>query len=615
MKFLRLALVLLSGLIFTQVLSAQDATVTETQIPENESVPEETAEIKDKKEIKSDENSGTLVITKEDIKKINANNIQDILNQIPGVSAGDSSVLLRGSSSVKVLLNGRPLNDPTSGHGGIKWGQVSLNNIEKIEIIKGGGSVVYGDNSSGGVIVITTTRGAELSGMVDLWVGNYETGKASADINTSMGDLNVQATGSYEQTEGYFRNHDTKKYRAGMRMSHLFSPKYSISPSFDYYGQEGGVIGTKSSPSYYSRKDYEFFSGGLIAKLDKVKSNFYINKGINNDTDSSKDKDTIIEVMKTGEELNSGLEINDYLNLSFGAGAEYISGKGTGTGLDYYGTRVDYGFDEEDEKNAFGFISNKTQLKALDLAISAGARAVYYSDYQNVINPEASVSFCKNWFGAKVNFAMSNNTPSFLQRFQATSYKDPNPELDMEKSINYAATVYLFPFKWINLTVSGFYNEIKDRITYVRNYNGTGNNRYENFGKVTYKGAEGSLKLAPVKFIQLNTAYSYMIAKDEETGLWMPCKAKHEVNSKLKISPVKNASVSLEIEYQSDVYTDSANTETAEAHTLFNGYTDYRIGAFILNFEIKNIADKEYLMSDGIEGYPRRWLLGVKYEF
>jgi iron complex outermembrane receptor protein len=610
MRLVKLMLVSVISIAFTQLLTAR-----ENPAETNVSAINEKAGIKKVKNLKRDSSSGRVIISDADIKKMNVNNIQDILNQVPGVTAGDSSVLLRGSSSVKVLLNGRPLNDPTSSHGGIKWGQVSLNAIEKIEIIKGGGSVLYGDNSSGGVIVITTKRDADLSGMVDLRGGNFKTGNASADINTSMGGLNVQSNASYYQTDGYFRNHDSKKYRGGVKLSYNFNKKYGISPSFNYYGQEGGLVGMKSYPTYYARKNYSFYSGSLMAKLNRIKSNFYINKGINNNTDSSKEKDTTIEVLKTGEELTTGKKFNEYLQLSFGAGAEYIEGKGRGTGLDYYGTRVDYGFEKEDEKNVFGFISNKAVIKSLHLGISAGARAVYYSDYKNVVNPEAGISFCKDWFGAKLNFAMSNNTPSFLQRFQATSYKDPNPELDMEKSTSYSATVYLSPFKWINLTGGGFYNRISDRITYVRNYNGTGNSRYENLGKVTYKGAEASLTLVPVKSIRLNSSYSYMIAKDEETGLWVPCKARHRVNGKLKISPIKKMSVSVEMEYLSDVYTDSANTEKADAHGLYNGYLDYRMGAFILNFEIKNIADKEYLMSDGIEGYPRRWMCGLKYEF
>jgi outer membrane receptor protein involved in Fe transport len=55
-------------------------------------------------------------------------------------------------------MDGRPLNDPLSRHGGIKWSMVSITNIEKIEIFKGSGAVAFGDGTSGGAIRITSKK-------------------------------------------------------------------------------------------------------------------------------------------------------------------------------------------------------------------------------------------------------------------------------------------------------------------------------------------------------------------------------------------------------------------------------------------------------------------------
>lgn len=106
----------------------------------------------------SDPIADQIIITGKDIEKMNVVKIKDLLNQIPGVSAGDSSVSVRGSSKVKVLLDGRAINDPTSSYGGVRWDMVSLKNIEKIEIYKGKGGVEFGDDSGGGVILITTKK-------------------------------------------------------------------------------------------------------------------------------------------------------------------------------------------------------------------------------------------------------------------------------------------------------------------------------------------------------------------------------------------------------------------------------------------------------------------------
>lgn len=63
----------------------------------------------------------TIVLTAEEIAAMKALKIGDILNNVPGVKAGDSSVSIHGSSKVKVFVDGRPINDPTSSHGGVNW--------------------------------------------------------------------------------------------------------------------------------------------------------------------------------------------------------------------------------------------------------------------------------------------------------------------------------------------------------------------------------------------------------------------------------------------------------------------------------------------------------------
>jgi iron complex outermembrane receptor protein len=104
------------------------------------------------------EESDKIVVTAQEIEKMNVRTVSDLLNQIPGVNAGESSVSLRGSYMVKVILDGRTINDPTSGHRAVKWDMVSVNNIDKIEIHKGGGGVEFGDDSSGGVIYIVSAE-------------------------------------------------------------------------------------------------------------------------------------------------------------------------------------------------------------------------------------------------------------------------------------------------------------------------------------------------------------------------------------------------------------------------------------------------------------------------
>ena len=97
------------------------------------------------------EEDGTIILNAEEIRQLKANKMADLLNHVPGVSAGDSSVSIHGSSKVRVLVDGRPINDPTSSYGAINWSMVDPDRVERIEILRGKGGVRYGQDAGGGV--------------------------------------------------------------------------------------------------------------------------------------------------------------------------------------------------------------------------------------------------------------------------------------------------------------------------------------------------------------------------------------------------------------------------------------------------------------------------------
>jgi len=557
-----------------------------------------------------DNSKSSVILTKEDILKINPTCIQDVLNSVPGVNAGESSVMLRGSTAVKVLLNGRPLNDPTSSVGGVKLDQVVVADIDRIEIIKGGGGVSYGDNASGGVVLITSDSKKGLTGFIETGGGDYGTYNTKGSTTSVLGGLTLNAAGSWFTTDGFIRNDDEKKYSVGMKADYKFSDKTSLGLAFDYFGQEGGLPGDLIYPTPYSRKDYDLFIGGINLSLPLFKVNSFLNKGINNNSDISRDKDTTLEVLKTGHKISTALPLHKLLNISAGGGFEYKEGLGKG----HYGT-VDYSFEKKTEKSFYGYISNSMEIKELFLSINAGGRYIYYTEYDNAISPEVTVNFKPGSFGIKGSFSMTYNTPTFLQRYQATSSKDPNPDIDMEKAKNYSVSFFLSPDKSFLLTAGGFYNIIEDRITYVYDYDGSGMNRYENFGEVIYKGADSSLKIEPFSFICLKGTYLYLITEDTETGLWMSCRARHNFKGQIEIKPVRNLCLLFEADYKSKLYTNSSNTREADARILYDMTLRYKAGRFTFKLEVENIADTEYLIETGGEGYPRRWNGSVKFNF
>ena len=118
----------------------------------------------------SETSQGVSVITADDIRFRNASSVIELMNQVPGLHVdqvggpgGTASAYIRGSDPnfVLVLVDGIRLNDPTTQRGGaIDLSSLTMANIERIEVIRGGGSALYGSDAMGGVINIVTKRGS-----------------------------------------------------------------------------------------------------------------------------------------------------------------------------------------------------------------------------------------------------------------------------------------------------------------------------------------------------------------------------------------------------------------------------------------------------------------------
>ena len=118
-------------------------------------------------------------------------------------------------------------------------------------------------------------------------------------------------------------------------------------------------------------------------------------------------------------------------------------------------------------------------------------RANFYSDFDDSINPEVKATWQSHTWHIGVAFNCANNTPSFHQRYNQTSSKLPNPDLGMETADNCSLSVSRQIGSALSVSMTFFYNQLTDRITYIRDDAGMG--RYENIGEVTYKGGDLSL--------------------------------------------------------------------------------------------------------------------------
>ena len=145
-------------------------------------------------------------IDREEIEQQGARTVREALRFLPGV-LGDgttgtevnalSGQFMRGSntSQVLILLDGRPINN--LGSGGFDLSEITTNIVERVEVLPGGGSTLYGSDAMGGTINIVTRRPTmEFSGEGGLTVGSYGYNEQNLELSDSFGDF------------GYFFNYN-----------------------------------------------------------------------------------------------------------------------------------------------------------------------------------------------------------------------------------------------------------------------------------------------------------------------------------------------------------------------------------------------------------------------
>lgn len=156
------------------------------------------------------------VITQDEIEKMHAKTVDDVLNKAAGVqirrgkglanTGSHTTLYMRGtgdSSRVLVLKDGIPLNTTYIGSVNF-WGVISVEDIEKIEIVRGASSALYGSSAMGGVInIITRPAREKTSGSVSFEGGTFDTYIGNANIAAATDKFGLRASAGHKRTDGY----------------------------------------------------------------------------------------------------------------------------------------------------------------------------------------------------------------------------------------------------------------------------------------------------------------------------------------------------------------------------------------------------------------------------
>lgn len=175
-------------------------------------------------EVQSSQIKNISVIKKEDIENKGYNTVEEILKNAPGINFVHNSfgmvADIRGqgraeaTKRVAVLVDGIPMNILDLSHGLVPINTVPVDSIEKIEIINGGGSVLYGSGTAGGVINIITSRSQKEKVMGKVYYQNSSFGTNKVGVNTGIKLTdNFRLDLAYEYLKGNgYRDREKNKF-------------------------------------------------------------------------------------------------------------------------------------------------------------------------------------------------------------------------------------------------------------------------------------------------------------------------------------------------------------------------------------------------------------------
>lgn len=527
-----------------------------------------------------------------------AQSVDDILTMISGVNTTRSdglstmhtNVSIRGLAGDEqgrtlVLFDGIPIN--TSDEGSVNWNSIHMDNIQRIEVFKGPGSSLYGNNAMGGVINIISKKPlSPFSVNASGTYGSLNTWKSNLGISSRMSDkFSVFLSGYYNKSDGFNNIPDSLRTspdysvarfmkEGGLYGKIIYTPAklFNVELAYDLYKDkrgegekikapdgeyrhfnhnraQGRFYGEKGKFSYnaavyFQRQDY--------FKLDeRLKGDDYQRFDVKSNRD---DWGAILHLRLSGKhnDLAIGGELK---NGSIDGGDHYVTSpdevlnKGTIRILSVFA---------QDELNLFN------QKIWLQLALRYDN--AYFHDGWFEANGE-NVSDFNTYNGKLKNNRWEHFSPraslrfnptdavsfyaSYSQGFRASILDDlcrsgwmwvgpkiANPELGPEQIDNYEVGATFWLGRKLSLSPSFYYAKGKDFLYYVA----TGEKMWgkrdiyqrQNISRVDVKGVEADLNFTPVNGLKINVNYSYNDPKVKDF------KEKPELNNKTLTYAPKN---------------------------------------------------------------------------
>ncbi|ASU34656.1 TonB-dependent receptor plug domain-containing protein [Mucilaginibacter xinganensis] len=631
--FIIAGLGLAQSLLFSKAAYAQDSTRVL-----NDVVVTATRSAKKQSEI----GRVVTVITSEQINRSAGKTLPQLLNTVPGITFSgsenapgiSSSVYLRGASTgnTLILVDGFAVNNSSSIEGAYDLNAFPLDQIERIEILKGSGSTLYGSDAVAGVINIITKHPKEQGLKTNLQAsgGTYNTFNQAAGLNGKINKTGIALNLSNTDSKGFAAATDTlgtgnfkkdgfHQRSASLNLTQQVSEKFMINGNLQASYNKGNLpAGAFTDDQGYTYNN-TFIFGGIGGKLQLDKGDLKFNISQNSVKNNYNDLAGASNFNTASYQKNSGsitnfdvllnYNINKYLDITSGESFRYYSS----TQLSTYDTLKNL-------RNSINSIYTSLFFKAGIFHMELGGRynldSKYGTNFTYTVNPSLYLADQFKVFGT---IASAFKTPSLYQLFSQYG----NDALRPETTTSYEAG---FDWELIKNTLSFntvFYKYDTKDVIYFKNLADAPYGIYENGSFQKDKGFESELKLNLDKFTA--SAYAaYVTGKQtdvtgkETNNLYR--RPKNTFGANVYYQFIKSFSAGLNYKYTGDRSDTKFNADysssivTLKHYNLVDAHLQYDVDKHLGLFaDLKNLFNAKYTDWVGYNTRGFNFMAGIRY--
>ncbi len=583
--------------------------------------------------------AAVTVIKQEQLVKYRT--LADVLRTIPGFFVDRNElkerIYLRGvPDSFLVMMDGVPFSSDASTIDYPRGMELSLDYIEKIEIIRGPGSALWGPDAFSGIVNLVTKKAQDYTGVALRGeTGSYDTRLGSVQAGWSHKGWDAYMFGSVASSEGFESDLPGDEKRHDDRYGEIYA-KLSYRDVFELSGRYSRYRDYYSDPHFMlegsEHKSFSFVQATLNKSF--TNSALFV-QGWFQYFDSLDDYDR-----SRYEQFNRqyGLEVkydhslwnNHFVTL--GVSFRYNDG-----------TETTFKYNDQDFEYFPSYTTNLTSLYIQDkwkilenLELTAGVRYDYHDEYKNFTSPRVGINYIfLKYFNIKLLYGRAFRTPSLAVVIEESS-------LDPEQIDSYEVELGFNYKNRLSLEVNYFYNEFDNLIE--RDALGDISNR----GDDIIKGVEVSLRWAPLSWLSLYGNYSHLfgnrqrgteatrlVPSEQEPGettettveSFLNVAPDNIINAGIELGPWRRFRLTLDMNYVDRRKLAQGLEEFSNGRRHLSSYVLFDLNLFVddfpfdnarLRFTVKNLTDKEYFTRGVfglVEGEGSSMYLTLSYRY